>query len=266
MDDLPSTRGRTISLNDIEIFIKLFKILRKKELNNALFDKLQISRQVLLKNIKEIMESISSSINIFNTNNMESFIQLIWQAGKLIEEIYHTSYEKTSFKNILEIIMTKTALKYNPTLFDEILKYSVSIVIKFQKEKFDKIDKITKKSLEIIAFVIMYKIEYTKDYYFIGKNNSSQKSQDIYSNLPYNYPYLRAISYIFMSHFSTSIGLISDFESMEQFKEKIFIQCLKVNFNSLYLSYYLFLMEKLTLHLIERHSGLTMKLYPSLVY
>jgi len=194
-----NTSERTVRLSDIEIFIKLFKNLRKKELNNTLFDKLQISRQILLKNIKDIMEAISSNINIYITENIEAFIQLIWQAGKLIEEIYHTNYEKTSFKNILEVIMTKTALKYNSNLFDEILKYSVSIVLKFQKEKFDKIDKLTKKSLEIIAFVIMYEIEYKKDYYFIGKNNSSQKGQDIYSNLPYNYPYLRAISFIFIS-------------------------------------------------------------------
>jgi hypothetical protein len=213
---------RTIHISNfkqtyIETFTTCLQMLKDRDLSNISLGKYNIDRKTFLKTINNMLEYVMESTNYFDTDKL---ILLIWNAGKLIVNLYRSNYEKTDFSAVLDYIFNKIILKYNSRLIDEILKYSI-VLIQGKKEVI-KNYKVYKKQLEIISFAIITKIEYKENYIFVDIRGP----QDINQNLPFNNLYLNHISRMLIELFTQLINK-KNLEEIEKLRDNIIIKCLK---------------------------------------
>jgi hypothetical protein len=201
----------------IDIFSTCLQMLKKKDLSNTSLSKHNIDRKTFLVAINNILEYVMESTNYLD---IDKLVILIWNAGKLIFNLYRSNYEKTEFYSVLDYIFNKIVLKYNAKLLDEILKYSITLIQ--NKKEVIKNYKSYKKQLEIIGFAIITKIEYKENYIFVDFRGP----QDINQNLPFNYMYLNHISRMLIELFTQLINK-KDLEELEKLRENVIIKCLK---------------------------------------
>jgi ubiquitin-protein ligase E3 C len=109
-------------------------------------------------------------------------------------------------------------MKFCKNILDEILLFSVGVV----KDSKKGTTTCSEQVLEIISFVILNKIDFKENYFFVEFRNTN----DIYQNLPFNYLFLNLCSKLLIQKF---IQLISStgFEEIEKLNQNMIIKCLK---------------------------------------
>jgi hypothetical protein len=120
-----------VKLDDenVVIFKKLFNTIRKQHLNlsSGKLERLKLNRQNILKMVNDILDYLFGN---YSNSNIKELILLIWYSGKLLENLYQDSMEKNGFYNILDYLVNKIVIKYYNKILDDILKFSVQIVLK----------------------------------------------------------------------------------------------------------------------------------------
>jgi ubiquitin-protein ligase E3 C len=204
---------------EIDFFNHLFPILTNKINNSG--NKVNIDKKIILKSVNDILDLVMESPE--KTKMMSNFINLIFSSGKLIETLYHTSYEKTDFHSIIDYIINKLGMKYseNSKLMDEIILYSVEIV----KESKKGLIPCSEEILEIISFAILNKIDFKENYFFV-EFKTTNNINDIYQNLPFNFMYLNLISKLLITVFTNLISK-TNLDDIEKLNQNLIIKCLK---------------------------------------
>jgi hypothetical protein len=204
---------------EIDFFNHLFPILSNKINNSG--NKVNIDKKIILKSVNDILDLVMESPE--KTKMMSNFINLIFSSGKLIETLYHTSYEKTDFHSIIDYIINKLGMKYseNSKLMDEIILYSVEIV----KESKKGFIPCSEEILEIISFAILNKIDFKENYFFV-EFKTTNNINDIYQNLPFNFMYLNLISKLLITVFTNLISK-TNLDDIEKLNQNLIIKCLK---------------------------------------
>lgn len=207
------------SRENIDFFNRLFPILTHKL--NSSENKINIDKKIILKAVNNVLDLVMELPN--KTKMMSNFINLIYSSGKLIENVYHSSYEKTDFHSIIDYIINKLGMKYstNSKLIDEIIFYSVDIVRESKKGFIPSSEEI----LEIISFAILNKIEFKENYFFV-EYKTTNNINDIYQNLPFNFMYLNLISKLFITVFTNLISK-TNLDDLDKLNQNLIIKGLK---------------------------------------
>ena len=215
---------------DLIFFSNFFNFIKKLNLIKYYND-----RTIIINALNKILTILFK--NISNSNySIKNIIYLIRNSAMLLESLYK-SEEKSSLMSILEHIINKIAIKNIENLYEKILDFSADLLLEIfpninpnlkdkiiisniQNEK-KTIEK-NIKLFEIISFIVINKINYKSNYFFV----EFKTTKNIKENLPFNYFYLNFLSKYLIILF-TDLMSKTDLDKIEKFSENLIIKCLK---------------------------------------
>ena len=214
--------------NDLIFFSNFFNLLKKLNIIKNLNDRTKI-----INSLNKILNFLFKNPSNFSIKNI---IFLIRNSALFLENLYK-SEEKSNLMSILEHIINKILLKKIENLYEKILDFSADLLLEiFPNINPNLKDKIfisnienEKKTIEkniklfeIISFIVINKINYKSNYFFV----EFKTTKNIKENLPFNYFYLNFLSKYLIILF-TDLMSKTNLDKIEKFSENLIIKCLK---------------------------------------
>ena len=170
-------------------------------LKNKLVSCLVADRKNLLLSLKHIIRDLVVA-NKTDHNSLRS----IWKAARIVEYLYSSDSEPTTTFKVLDYILSE--IDCRDAFFETVFLLNI-------KNNFE-----DKYQLKLAAFGVTYRIEY------LGVMISKMDREDMSSNLPFNYPFIKEISRAFFKNFYVQLQKIN-YEKISVLSENIIVVALK---------------------------------------